>query len=92
MYVCMMEYRIAGEQRTEYLRWAEQMMQSFPGTIIYEGIDQSGLFVEIWTAETAEQAQQIQDAARSGGAPWNELPKWIGGSKVNAWSFRQLSR
>lgn len=90
MFVCMMEYRIGDQDREDYLEWLRQLGETHPQAVLYEGTDQHGLFVEVWPASTAEEAQRIQDAARAGAAPWRELTVWTGG-KINAWSFRRLT-
>lgn len=93
MYICFAEYRIIPEHRAAYLAFSDELVQSANGSlVVYEGTDQPSLFVELWTAETEEQAEHIKKERCSERSPWRRADSWVQGGreKVHIWTFRPV--
>ncbi|SFF30334.1 hypothetical protein SAMN04487969_12437 [Paenibacillus algorifonticola] len=93
MYICFAEYRIKTENKIEYLHYIEQMKTANPALRVYEGTDQPDLFVEVWQAESAEEAEQIKKERLSERSSWCQMADWVPGglAKVHVWTFKPIS-
>lgn len=91
MYICFAEYRIIPECRQQFLNHTETILSGTRDVHLYEGTDQPNLFVEVWNASTAEQAEQIKKERCSERSPWFRISEWIAGGseKMHIWTFRQ---
>lgn len=93
MYICFAEYRIQPEHRLKYLEMAAELQKDESRSIQwYEGTDQPGLFVEVWHAQTEEEAEQIKEERCSERSSWGELSQWIigGKAKLHVWTFKPV--
>ncbi|GKU80358.1 hypothetical protein [Paenibacillus sp. L3-i20] len=94
MYICFAEYRIMPEQRELYLAASTKLQQETALHVhVYEGTDQPCLFVEVWTTDSKENAEQIKEERASRRSPWFELSQWIvgGPAKLNVWTFKSIT-
>ncbi|WP_337098124.1 hypothetical protein [Paenibacillus sp. YIM B09110] len=90
MYICFAEYRINPEHRESYLSYTQALLKDNDRVHIYEGTDQQHLFVELWSADTAEQAEQIKEERCSERSSWFQIADWIegGAGKLHIWTFK----
>ncbi|MBH5319188.1 hypothetical protein I6N90_15400 [Paenibacillus sp. GSMTC-2017] len=93
MYICFAEYRIMPEFIDQYLAEVTRLQQFEKRQVkLFEGTDQPGLFVEIWSAEHAEEAEQIKKERCDERSSWFELSQWIvgGPAKLHVWTFKPV--
>lgn len=91
MYICFAEYKIAADNREDYLAYADSLMKKSEKKVqLYEGTDQLNLFVEIWTAATEEEAEAIKKERCDERSPWYRVAEWIpgGADKMHVWTFK----
>ncbi|MDQ6419820.1 hypothetical protein RB620_10290 [Paenibacillus sp. LHD-117] len=91
MFICFAEYRIRPECREQYEQETERLMkETGEGMRLYEGTDQPCLFVEVWSASCAEEAERIKKERRSERSSWAVLSQWIDGgeAKLHIWTFK----
>lgn len=90
MYICFAEYRIMPEHREQFLAYTGKLMESEREIKLYEGTDQPSLFVEVWSASTAEAAEHIKEERCSERSPWFSIADWIvgGTAKLHVWTFK----
>ncbi|CAM3978780.1 hypothetical protein L1N85_05390 [Paenibacillus alkaliterrae] len=90
MYICFAEYRISTEHRESYLSCTEGLLTDSLNVYLYEGINQPNLFVEVWQAKTAEEADRIKKERCSERSPWSRVNEWIigGAEKMHIWTFK----
>ncbi|MCS7464836.1 hypothetical protein N0M98_32660 [Paenibacillus doosanensis] len=100
------EYQILPDYRPNYSKWLKDVRANYPEVEFYEGTDQPGVIVEIWSGMTEEEframkqvrARSEQDAAAlpEGGrfavTAWSELEQWVkgGAAKVHIWQFEKV--
>lgn len=93
MYICFAEYRIMPEHREQYLSYTNRLLSTSNGLIkLYEGTDQPNLFVEVWSANSLEQAERIKEERCDERSPWYHVVQWIPGgkAKLHVWTFKSL--
>lgn len=90
MYICFAEYRIKPEHRGHYLAYTEELAAGGELVRIYEGTDQPCLFVEMWSAPSAEEAERIKEERCSERSSWSKITEWIdgGAKKLHVWTFK----
>jgi len=91
MFICFAEYRIMEPYRQTYLALSSELVRtSSHALVVYEGTDQPGLFVELWTAEDEATAEQIKRERCGERSPWRPVDGWVQGgrAKVHVWTFR----
>ncbi|GLX65949.1 hypothetical protein MU1_02930 [Paenibacillus glycanilyticus] len=91
MYICFAEYKIAADHRDTYLAYTDTLMKESDGNVqLYEGTDQINLFVEIWTAATEEEAEEIKKERCNERSSWYRVSEWIPGGtdKMHVWTFK----
>lgn len=90
MYICFAEYKIMSEHRESFLTFTKDLLESTTNIRLYEGTDQSNLFVEVWQADTIEEADQIKKERCDERSPWYRISEWIDGgkNKLHVWSFK----
>ncbi|MUT67568.1 hypothetical protein [Paenibacillus sp. NEAU-GSW1] len=89
--VCFAEYRIAAENRASYLSYTGRLIRDGELNIyLYEGTDQPNLFVEIWYADSEDEAEQIKKERCSERSPWYRVAEWVvgGADKLHVWTFK----
>ncbi|WP_281889420.1 hypothetical protein [Paenibacillus sp. YYML68] len=98
MYIVFVEYRIEPQALELYAAWAEHMKLREPRLQLFEGTDQPGLFVELWS-DLAEEAYVRMKQMRTGTEEleptsedtqlWRELERWVvgGRAKIHIWRF-----
>lgn len=93
MYICFAEYRIASEHREAYLEEANTLANNDARVRLYEGSDQLNLFVEVWSAKSQEEADQIKEERCGERSSWHVISDWIAGgpSKLHVWTFKPLT-
>ncbi|KQO01055.1 hypothetical protein [Paenibacillus sp. Leaf72] len=93
MYICFAEYRIKTENKIEYLHYIEQMKAANAELRVYEGTDQPDLFVEVWQAESEEEAEQIKKERLNERSSWGQMADWVpgGAAKVHVWTFKPVA-
>lgn len=92
MYICFAEYQISSVWREHYLAYTTELLAEGNEVQLYEGTDQPGLFVEVWTALTCEQAEQIKKERCSERSSWFRVSEWIAGgsAKMHIWTFKPV--
>ncbi|MFD1956229.1 hypothetical protein ACFSL6_19105 [Paenibacillus thailandensis] len=92
MYICFAEYKIRPEDKERYAAYTGSLLvqERYRNVHLYEGTDQPCLFVELWTAATAEEAEQIKKERSDKRSPWYRVSEWIpgGAGKMHIWTFR----
>ncbi|MDQ0060693.1 hypothetical protein [Paenibacillus harenae] len=90
MYICFAEYRIKDEHRKQYLDYTQALLKDEERIQLYEGTDQPNLFVEVWTASTAELAEQMKEERCSERSSWYRIVGWVegGAGKLHVWTFK----
>jgi hypothetical protein len=90
MCVVFVEYQIQDEVRFSYLHYMQKLKEQ-TGLMIYEGTDQKGLFVEIWSniAFTDFLSFKQERLNPQGDSVWKPLEPWIKGGleKMHIWHF-----
>jgi hypothetical protein len=85
------EYYIPEEHRGAFAAWTESHREQWQGAELLENIGQPGVYVEIWSVNTAEEAA-LQEKERREGRSWTVLEQWIKGGHegIRIWSFRPV--
>jgi hypothetical protein len=90
MCIVFVEYQIQDDMRAFYLHYM-QKLQDQTRLIIYEGTDQKGLFVELWSdmAYTDFLSFKKERLNPSEDSVWAPLEPWISGGleKMHIWHF-----
>jgi hypothetical protein len=77
----------------DYLAYADTLMKESGNNVhLYEGTDQINLFVEIWSASTEEEAEDIKKERCNERSPWYRIAEWIpgGADKMHVWTFKPV--
>ncbi len=92
MYICFAEYKIMPEHREPYLALVNKLKEKDSRVKVYEGSDQSELFVEVWTAQSQEEADAIKEERCGERSSWHAVSQWIvgGGAKLHVWTFKPI--
>lgn len=90
MYICFAEYRIKAEHRDQYLAYTQALLKNENRITLYEGTDQHNLFVEVWSASSAEHAEQMKEERCNERSSWHQIVSWIegGAGKLHVWTFK----
>ncbi|WP_419874481.1 hypothetical protein [Candidatus Pristimantibacillus sp. PTI5] len=90
MCICFAEYRILPEWREHFLAYTKDLLQQGNNVYLYEGTDQENLFVEVWQADSCEQAEEIKKERCSERSLWYPISNWIAGgpAKMHVWTFK----
>lgn len=90
MFITFAEYRIMPECVELYRKETARLLKVDNRIQLYEGTDQPGLFVEIWTAPDAEEAERIKKERCSERSSWAVLTPMIAGgaAKLHVWTFK----
>ena len=91
MYKVFVEYQIKEDSCEAYRSFMKQQLDLHPSLELYEGTDQPGLYVEIWSnidpeAYGSMKRQRKEASAQEG---WEKLEQWVKGGldKVHIWHF-----
>lgn len=87
------EYAIRKQCRKAYLLFINNMMEADSNVEIYEGTDQTGLFVEIWNDCNHQDYKMMKQERKSNkNLKWNELNSYIegGAEKLHIWHFTKI--
>lgn len=95
MFKIFVEYQILPQHRPVYSQWIQMVRDKCPELELLEGVDQPGLFIEVWnecTRETYLYMKQIrggslsqpanlvnETAARYSTIEWQAMEPWIQG-------------
>ncbi len=106
MCIVFVEYRIDTSYRLQYLAWSGRLRDDFPQVELYEGTDQPGLFVELWSGlsddqyrfmravRTRKEEYAAEPGAWDGTEPdrWAPLEQWVPGgcAKIHIWQFQKV--
>ncbi|MFX3632095.1 MAG: hypothetical protein ACE3L7_08435 [Candidatus Pristimantibacillus sp.] len=91
MFICFVEYKIALAYREAYFEYTNRLLEPMKDNVhIYEGTDQPGLFVEIWSAVSEAEVEQMKKERCSQRSPWHHIAEWIpgGADKMHVWTFK----
>jgi hypothetical protein len=91
MFITFAEYRIAPEHLESYRAESGRLLKESSGRVsLYEGCDQPGLFVEIWSADREEEAEAIKKERCGERSSWAVLTPMIqgGAAKLHVWTFK----
>ncbi|NIK78431.1 hypothetical protein FHS15_003569 [Paenibacillus castaneae] len=93
MYICFAEYQIAPEHRQLFLDYTKTLLANVHDVYLYEGTDQPNLFVEVWNAPNAEEAERIKKERCDERSPWFFITEWIvgGEAKMHIWTFKGIN-
>lgn len=98
MCIVFVEYKIEEGFRDSYLEWMEGIKRLHPQLEVYEGTDQSNLFVEIWSGLSEEEYRSLKEL-RTGNSkavedsnPWSPQDEWVPGgrAKIHIWQFKKV--
>jgi hypothetical protein len=94
MAIAFIEYKVLPEHRAAYSEWMKRVRADYPDLETYEGADQPGLFVELWSGMSREKFERLK-AARLRSAEehepgagddgefdkigWQQLHQWVPG-------------
>jgi hypothetical protein len=90
--MCMVfvEYQIEEGMRTSYLHYMQKIKEQ-TGHKVYEGTDQSGLFVELWADMMYTDYLSFKEERQNPrtDSVWAPLKPWIMGGleKIHIWHF-----
>lgn len=91
MFITFAEYRIKEECLALYRTESRRLVEEASGRVaLYEGCDQPGLFVEIWSAEGEDEAEAIKKERCGERSSWAVLTPLIqgGAAKLHVWTFK----
>ncbi|MOA41440.1 hypothetical protein D3C78_1634000 [compost metagenome] len=92
MYICFAEYKILEEYREPFTSYTKLLLKDLPHVTLYEGTDQPNLFVEVWQAADAEEAERMKEERCNERSPWFPITDWIAGGagKLHVWTFKPV--
>lgn len=93
MYITFAEYRIISEFKEDYLASLSALRADEKRLVqLYEACDQPCLFVEVWYANSEDEAERIKEERLDGCSSWSGLSQWIAGgpAKLHVWSFKPV--
>lgn len=87
------EYQVPDLHREAFLAWVQTRKRLWDGVKLMENEDQPGVFVEIWPARDAAEADRIRKERLDGRSEWKEMEEWIKGGRkgLRIWIFRPVS-
>lgn len=85
------EYFIPEQHRSAFTHWASSHAVQWQGADLLENTGQPGVYVEIWTATSHEEAAK-QEKERREGRSWVEMEQWIKGGRegLRIWIFNPV--
>lgn len=85
------EYVIPETHRAAFHTWIQSDSGRWGRAQLLENTGQPGVYVEIWQANTAEQALQIEKERREGRS-WEPMHQWVkgGAEGIRYWTFRPV--
>lgn len=93
MFICFAEYKIMHEYIDMYRDMIDELRTREARPFqLYEGTDQPGLFVEIWHADSCEEAERVKEERLDERSSWSALSQWIPGgpAKLHVWTFKPV--
>ncbi|MCM3748241.1 hypothetical protein M3223_12835 [Paenibacillus pasadenensis] len=89
-YALMVEYKIKEEHLAEYSSLLRELQLQHPEVQLFQGTDQPGLYVEIWPADSEEEAAARQEERLDGRSAWKPIGDWTAGEpgRIHAWTFK----
>lgn len=91
MFITFAEYRINDANLERYRTESRRLVEESADRVsLYEGCDQPGLFVEIWSAADEEEAEAIKKERCGERSSWAALTPLIqgGAAKLHVWTFK----
>ncbi|MCD9023922.1 hypothetical protein [Cohnella silvisoli] len=90
--VLFCEYVIPDLHRDAFVAWIQSNPERWRGIQLLENTGQPGVYVEIVTVNTVEDAAEIEKERRDGRS-WNEMEKWVKGGRegLRIWTFRPVT-
>lgn len=82
------EYFIPEQYRADFTHWASSHAEQWQGAELLENNGQPGVYVEIWSVASEEQAVN-QEKERREGRSWMEMEQWMKGGRegLRIWIF-----
>ncbi|TDF98649.1 hypothetical protein [Paenibacillus piri] len=106
MHKTFIEYQIFTEYKAVYSNWMERVRAAYPELELYEGADQPGLFVEVWSGLSRQEyellkavrlqserpANESSDRLNFDNTDWLQLNQWVpgGAAKIHIWYFEKV--
>jgi hypothetical protein len=86
------EYVIPQAHSAAFADWIQSHSERWQGVKLLENIGQPGIYVEIWSVNTPEQAAEIEKERREGRS-WREMEQWVKGGRegLRIWAFRMVN-
>jgi hypothetical protein len=88
------EYRIVEESRSNYIHYMQKVIKQI-GLELFEGTDQPGLFVEIWSNVPYDAYERLKEErlAPKEGSIWLPLSSMMDGgiTKLHIWHFTGMA-
>jgi hypothetical protein len=85
------EYFIPEQHRAAFVDWVSSHVEQWQGAELLENTGQPGVYVEIWSAASDDEAAK-QEKERREGRSWHEMEQWIKGGRegLRIWLFRPV--
>ncbi|WP_256759779.1 hypothetical protein [Cohnella sp. WQ 127256] len=85
------EYVIPEIHQEAFTAWVHSFPEQWRGIKICENTAQPGVYVEIQSAATVEEAAEKEKERREGRS-WGEMEQWVKGGRegLRIWTFRPL--
>ncbi len=85
------EYSIPELNREAFVAWIQSDPERWQGIKLLENASQPGVYVELRSANTAEEAAELEKERREGRS-WSEMERWIKGGRegLRIWTFRPV--
>jgi hypothetical protein len=86
------EYVIHELHRDDFVAWIQSEPQLWQGIKLLENTGQPGVYVEIQSVDTMEEAAEIEKERRDGRS-WRIMEQWIKGGRegLRIWIFRPVT-
>jgi hypothetical protein len=90
--VLFCEYIIPDLYRDVYVSWVQSEPERWRGISLFENTGQPGVYVEMVTVNTLEEAVEKEEERRNGRS-WTEMVQWVKGGRegLRIWTFRPVS-
>ncbi|BBI35130.1 hypothetical protein [Cohnella abietis] len=86
------EYFIPEMHREAYHEWVQSHPELWLGIKLLENTEQPGIYVELQSTATIEEAAKLEKERREGRS-WNEMIQWVKGNDegLRIWIFRPVA-
>lgn len=90
--VLFCEYVIPKMHRDAFVAWVQSDPERWRGIQLLENTGQPGVYVELATVKTVEEAAETEKERRDGRS-WREMEKWVKGGRegLRIWTFSPIT-